>query len=158
MIIDKITNLNQYFSGAWIEGLMSFYQTLSKNTPNGNYAVIENDLLFCKVMSYETKTEDFVTESHIEYIDFQILLEGNERLDIYEPGVLDVKKEYSKETDCIFYHFPVGTVPTVSISLKPGIVAVLLPQDAHATQISVESTPCTLKKIVFKVHRSLLNL
>ena len=156
MIIDNVNNLQQYFNGSWLVELLDFYQKIDIHTSNGNYVILENDLLFCKVMTYNTKTEGFITESHREYIDFQVLLSGQERLDIYHPANLLVKKPYELETDCTFYEYPELIVPDASIYLKPELIAVLFPQDAHATQMTIGSNPSSLKKAVFKVHNSLL--
>lgn len=156
MILDKVENLNHYFTGEWVNKLLEFYGQLKNTTPDGIYSLIENEKLFCKLLSYETKTTDWITESHQEYIDFQILLEGEEIIEIYHPSSLEIKNQYSVETDCIFYDYPT-IIPNAKINLAPQYVGVFFLQDAHTTQMAVNNQPAMLKKAVFKVHKSLLS-
>lgn len=155
MIIDKIENLNFYFKKEWTEKVISFWQELSTNTQDGEYTLLEDNKLFCKVLSYMTKQSDWITESHKEYVDFQILLEGEEVIEVYSPQQLVVKNEYSETKDCIFYEYPSTETPTAKILLTSGIVGIFFPQDAHATQMTLNNESQKLKKAVFKVHKSL---
>jgi YhcH/YjgK/YiaL family protein len=83
MIADKVTNLGQYFNQPWVEQVLQFYDTLSKDTPNGIYH-LDGEQLFCKVLDYHTKTENWITESHQKYVDIQISLQGQELIEIYD--------------------------------------------------------------------------
>ena len=81
MIFDKIENLPQYFDKPWVNLVLDFYKTLNINSPNGEYELMGRDL-YCKVLDYETKTSDFITESHRKYVDIQISLSGEEIIEV----------------------------------------------------------------------------
>ena len=156
MIIDRILKLNQYFEKPWVEKITSFYSNLSVNTPDGEYQVLDKNKIFCKVLSYQTRQSDWITESHKEYIDFQILLKGEELIEVYDINDLLIKNAYESEKDCVFYNYPLTENPVSKILLNKDYMAILFPQDAHATQMSSGNEIKTLKKAVFKVHKSLL--
>lgn len=153
MIIDIVDNWNVYLKGAWGELAFDFFNTINDETLDGEYPLIE-DKLFCKILTYDTKIEDWITESHKEYTDIQILLRGEEIINLFESETLDVKIPYNSKIDCVFYHLPTKK-PTVSMLLLPGIIGIFHPQDAHTTQIAPNSNIQNIRKVVFKVHQSL---
>jgi YhcH/YjgK/YiaL family protein len=153
MIIDIVDNWNVYLKGAWAELAFDFFNTINDETLDGEYPLIE-DKLFCKILTYDTKIEDWITESHKEYTDIQILLRGEEIINLFEASTLEVKDDYNSEIDCVFYNLPVKK-PSVSMLLVPGIIGVFHPQDAHTTQIAPNNNIQNIRKVVFKVHQSL---
>lgn len=155
MIIDKIENLSLYFSNDWVKQISSFYEKITDATKDGEYAIIENDKLFCKVLTYTTKQSNWITESHLEYVDFQIILEGEEVIEVYTPQQLEVKEEYNSKKDCVFYKYPLENTPFTKILLTKGSIGIFFPQDAHATQMSLDGGSHHIRKAVFKVHKSL---
>lgn len=54
-------------------------------------------------MSYKTKFESEIYESHRKFVDIQILLKGSERIKIYDSSQVKVSEPYNYETDYIFY-------------------------------------------------------
>jgi YhcH/YjgK/YiaL family protein len=154
MIIDIIKNWNVYFKDDWAKLAFDFLDTISEETLDGEYSLMDNGKLFCKVLSYNTKNEDWITESHKEYTDIQILLRGEEIINLFEASTLEVKDDYDSEIDCIFYNLPIKK-PSVSMLLIPGIIGVFHPQDAHTTQIAPNNNIQNIRKVVFKVHQSL---
>ena len=128
--------------------------TLKKN----NFALPKNDLQAHPSDStalgdtYISKDSDWITESHLEYTDIQILIEGEEQINIFPSYLLDVKTPYDADIDCIFYNLPT-LKPITSIYLRPGIMGIFHPQDAHTTQIRPQGAAKNIRKIVFKVHQ-----
>jgi YhcH/YjgK/YiaL family protein len=71
-------------------------------------------------------------ESHRKYIDVQLILEGEEVMDVVPVGDLEPDKPYAAEKDLATYHDPgarsgVGTRYVV----KAGHAAVFFPEDGH---------------------------
>lgn len=152
MIIDQIKNWEVYFKGDWVKKAFEFYQKIDDSTPDGEYEIINQDL-FCKILTYDTKTEDWITESHKIYTDIQILLFGEEVINIFPSNELSVKTAYNEDTDCIFYKLP-KQKPLTSFYLTPGVMGVFHPQDAHTTQIAPNNSQM-IRKVVFKVNQNL---
>ena len=155
MIIDYTDKLNLYFQTDWAAEVSAFLEQISSK-PDGNYPIL-GDKLFCKVMTYETKIGEFITESHKDYVDIQVVFEGEEIINIHNMDLLDVKDAYDKEIDCIFYHLP-SIEPRVQVTMKEGLMGIFFPQDIHTTQIATNDTIITIRKAVFKVHRTFFNL
>lgn len=64
---------------------------------NGSYFIPETDIKM-NVMSYNTKSEeDGFWESHIKYIDVQVMLSGNEYISIN--NIYELESEGYKESD-----------------------------------------------------------
>jgi YhcH/YjgK/YiaL family protein len=154
MIFDKVENLSQYFDKPWVGVVLDFYNTLDVNTPNGEYELMGRDL-FCKVLDYETKTSDFITESHRKYVDIQISLDGEEFIEVYGVEEVFITEPYNEISDCIFYKTTENSLSLIKIQLTKGMMGIFLPQDVHKTQISVKHAN-EIKKAVFKVHKSLI--
>ena len=156
MIADKVLNIQQYFRAPWVDQVLQFYKTLSVDTPNGIYHLTE-EKLFCKVLDYHTKIENWVTESHQKYVDIQISLGGQELIEIYDNtnGELEQKKNYDEKTDCTFYKYPT-IAPICTQLLTPNFMGIYFPQDVHTTQIAVDGSSGYIKKAVFKVSINLI--
>lgn len=151
MIVNQIKNWPLYFEGEWAEKVFDFYEQIDESTKDGEYPII-GESLFCKILTYETKTSDWITESHQDYVDIQILLYGEEIINIFPSSSLTVKDLYNKDIDCTFYNLPIQK-PLNSLYLTPNIMGVFYPQDAHTTQIAPNDNIQTIRKVVFKVHK-----
>ncbi|WP_299315621.1 YhcH/YjgK/YiaL family protein [uncultured Aquimarina sp.] len=147
MIFDTIDNKDQYFQNPIFEEIFSKLKTLTIDIPNGNY--YECDAYYFKVISYDTKVNPTIIESHRKEVDIQILLSGNERIKIYNPKQVNISATYDKEIDCQFYK-SIG-IPDLELNLSPGKMAVFFPQDIHGCQYPVNNTIENIKKIVIKI-------
>jgi YhcH/YjgK/YiaL family protein len=151
VIVEQISKWKLHFKGDWVDKVFDFFNQIDENTLDGEYPVIGTDI-FCKILTYDTKDSDWITESHLEYTDIQIIIKGEEQINIFPSGLLDVKNPYDSSIDCIFYNLPEFR-PLTSIYLTPGIMGVFYPQDAHTTQIAPNGLPQNIRKVVFKVHQ-----
>jgi YhcH/YjgK/YiaL family protein len=151
MILDKIENVKLYFNGPSFEELFKQLKTYTIDTPNGVYRN-HKDFYF-KVMSYDTKLEPSVIESHKKEVDVQILLAGSEQIKIYDFKDVEITENYNLETDCQFYK--AINAPVSDIFLHPDYMAVFFPDDIHGPQYAVDNKINTLKKIVIKIDEKL---
>lgn len=107
---------------------------------------IEGDLIFASVAEYLTKpvSEGF-WEAHRRYIDVQVVPAGRERFGfshLHEMRFVshDEARDLSVlEGEGDFF------------ILRPGIFAVLFPEDAHMPGLQADSTPEPVRKIVVKI-------
>ncbi|CAN1556701.1 EbgC Beta-galactosidase, beta subunit [Spirosomataceae bacterium] len=158
MIFDKVENLPQYFDKPWVNLVLDFYKTLDVNTPNGEYELMGRDL-YCKVLDYETKTTDFITESHRKYVDIQISLDGEEIIEVnnFDSPNLSISENYNEINDCIFYNNSLSHFDN-KIHLRKDFMAIFFPQDIHTTQILSSKIESRIKKVVFKLNIDIFKL
>jgi len=153
MIVDTLDNYKSYFATEIWEEIFSFLKTLDADSPEASHE-LRGRKLFVNVDEYSTKgVEDAVLESHKKYIDIQLLLDGEEYIDVYPVDTLDIKDPYDESRDVMFYHLPVKS-EAVRVKLTPGTFTLLFPQDAHMPQLKVDQ-PQPVKKVVVKIDRSI---
>lgn len=153
MIHDKISNLKLYFKASIFEELLAQLKTYNVDTPDGIYK--NHESFYFKVMSYSTKPNPIVIESHLKEVDFQIVLKGKERIKLYDVNDVKIIDVYNAESDCQFYN--VVNNPISEIILKPGYVSVFFPDDIHHPQFMVGNEIDKLKKIVIKADEKLFS-
>jgi beta-galactosidase beta subunit len=60
----------------------------------GEYSIRGSDI-YVKILHYNTKNIDFITESHKQYVDLQLVYDGIEIVRIYDEHTLRVKEKYN---------------------------------------------------------------
>ena len=103
---------------------------------------------FALEQAYLTKAraEGFF-ESHRKFIDIQVVVSGEELLEVSEISRLVVSEDLTPGKDLIKYQTPVA--PSV-LRLRAGEVAVFFPADGHMPSLAV-SAPSLVYKTVVKV-------
>ena len=114
-----------------------------------NKKIIVNDDFYYTVQEYETKlVEQCKFESHRKYIDIQIIVNGEELMQIADISRLYIQEEYDGEKDIMFWKTP---DQVMSVTLKQGDYIVLYPENAHRGAIKCGKETRVLK-IVGKVR------
>lgn len=117
---------------------------------------IDGDLMFVMVQEPVTQQWDKQRpESHQTYIDIQYLIQGEEMIKVARlTSEAVISEEDFASRDIAFYE---ATGVESSILLLPGDFTVFYPSDIHRPVCSVrEDQP--IKKVVMKIHKSLLEL
>ena len=116
----------------------------------GKYQIKGNDV-YAMVQSYTSKAySDGEFESHQNYIDVQMVIDGKELMYVSNDQALrDSGKGYAKENDIEF--FTSDTKLASKIYMDPGLVCILFPEDFHKPCISIDN-PMQIKKLVIKVR------
>ena len=151
MIIDKIENWPIYFKEPIFSEIKNELANYNSTTPNGVYKSHEN--YYFKVMSYDTKLDAKIIESHRKEVDVQILFSGNEHIKIYNISDVAIIEPYDAASDCQFYKNSGN--PVTEVNLRPGYMAIFFPDDIHQPQFAVDSKIETLKKLVLKIDEKL---
>lgn len=92
-------------------------------------------------------------EAHKRFIDIQLLLAGEEAIDIAPVHSLKADGPFDAERDVGFFLTP--DLPATRLVLRPGDFAVFFPDDAHRPKLAV-SSPLPLRKAVVKIDLALL--
>lgn len=111
--------------------------------------VIVNEEFFYMVQSYQTKEEaETKLESHRKYVDIQIMVKGEEIMDLIDISRLTIKENYNSAKDVMFWNTP-GRMARVT--LKTGDCIVLYPENAHRGAVACGGESQKVLKIVGKV-------
>lgn len=109
---------------------------------------IVNDGFYYNVIEYKTTGEkDKPFESHRKYVDIQLLLDGEEIMQVTDITRLNVGAHYDDENDVVLYEASNVTASTI---LRPGSIIILFPRDAHRSK-SLSNNSAFVKKIVGKI-------
>lgn len=127
---------------------VEYLTALEVSETDAGKKVAVNHRFFYSVLSYNTKpVEECKLESHRKYIDIQIIVDGEEEMEIVDISKLTVKEDYDEEKDVIFWKEPKRMVKTI---LRAGACIVLYPENAHRGASSINEISHVLK-IVGKV-------
>ena len=149
MIYDVFENAGLYFDKSQpLVKAISFAAGFDKSQPDGRYDV-DGDNIYAIVMTYETKTvEELKFEGHKKYIDIQLLLNGQEYMDVSQDKALDVEMPYSEDNDVALFFQPQHYS---SVLLEPGNFAIVFSDDIHQPGRMVMQAE-QVRKMVIKVR------
>jgi YrbI family 3-deoxy-D-manno-octulosonate 8-phosphate phosphatase/YhcH/YjgK/YiaL family protein len=128
-----------------VENAISYLKGLNiENIPVGEKIDV-NEKFFYSVQVYETKPEnECKLESHRKYVDVQLMISGEEAIDIADISRLTIKKQYDSEIDVMFWNVPERMVRT---TLTDGDYIVLYPENAHRGAVSVDKKVKVIKLV-----------
>lgn len=99
--------------------------------------------------AYTTKARsDGFFESHRKYIDIQLIVAGEEVLEVVDVSRAKVKEAYDAERDLIVYH---DTTAASALRLPAGHAAIFFPEDVHMPCMQVEGRSSAVWKSVLKI-------
>lgn len=148
MIIDSIANMKRYVGV--LPELATVMHTLDSVDftllPVGQYKT-DHPCVRYNVFTYEATAETGVkAEYHEKEIDVQILIFGNEKMDLNCEKNDSIVCAYNPETDCAF----VADQPVVNHYAVPGRFTILFPGEPHCTSL-LHGSDHEVKKVVFKI-------
>lgn len=155
MIHDRLENWRLYFSSSPWTTAFKYLQSLSAETPLADKILLEGEKMYASIMSYQTcRAGESVLETHDKHIDIQMSLSGVESIEWFDRKTLQEKTTYNLDRDFTLYHRP--ETPCLRLNNFPGYFTVLFPGDAHMPMLNVFNESDLVKKVVVKVHRSLI--
>ena len=90
---------------------------------------------------------DAFFESHKQYIDVQVIVEGDEFIEVADIAKLSVKEDKTPAKDVIIYELADNVT---ALRLGAGEAVVLFPIDGHMPGVAIKA-PTLVRKIVVKV-------
>ena len=148
MIYDRLENVRLYFGeGSALGKALSWAQKFDASQGEGRHE-IDGDNMYAMVMRYDTKApSEQKFEAHQKYIDVQLLLEGEEIMDVsIDEGGVSING-YNGEKDAELW---MQADNHCSVVLKPGRFAVLYPDDKHRPGCHLDGKK-SVRKMVIKV-------
>jgi biofilm protein TabA len=148
MIYDRFENLNLYCRpGTRPHQALVYARDVACTVADGRMD-IDGDRLYASVATYETgPREERRFEAHRKYIDVQVLLEGEECIDVSLDRDLPTLEAYDEKRDVMFLKPP---EQVASIVMTPGCFAVFYPHDVHRPGCHLKEQR-RVRKIVMKV-------
>ena len=148
MIYDTLENAQLYFRDQpSLLRALAHARDFDIKTADGRYE-IDTRGAYMMVSSYQTTpAEKRLFEAHQEFIDVQVVLEGQERADVAVAEKLEIATPYSLEKDVMTLKPP---AKFSSVILKPGYFAVFYPQDIHRPGCNLNGSS-SIRKLVFKI-------
>ncbi len=115
----------------------------------------EGEKMYVMVQGYTTQPREACRyEAHRRYIDIQLLLAGEEIIEVMSVAGLPPEVPYDGTRDVAFFRTP--ETRGAQILLRPGDFAIFLPDDAHMPKIQALA-PAPLRKAVVKIDLSLFS-
>lgn len=147
MVIDTLTHASTYGSlGSRIERAFTWLRENDVASLSAGRHEIDGDAVFALVQDITTKPAgQGVWEAHRRYLDIQAPVTGDENIGYAPIHTLEVTQAYDEARDYCLLRGE-GTLQ----HLRPGMFALLLPQDAHMPGIAVGG-PQAIRKVVVKV-------
>lgn len=110
---------------------------------------VVNDSFFYTIQEYETDGDkEKYYESHRKYVDIQMLIDGEELMQVTDIKSLQEAVPYDEEKDVILYK---PSNNSSGVILRPGSIIILYPKDAHRSE-NVANKRNKVKKIVGKIR------
>ncbi len=156
MIVDSTKNLSKYAClHPRFEAAIKFFEELmAQNVPDGKYfmpnADVENGVyvsIFTDVI--ETK-QSMSAESHVKYIDIQVVLTGGEEMCVPSVKIPDVTVEYDEQKDIIRYAELTREGCHVC-NVGAGSFVIFFDGELHMPGASAFGDTSTVRKAVIKV-------
>jgi YhcH/YjgK/YiaL family protein len=165
-IFGKMTDLRKQFKNiSELDMVFNYFRHAIKSNTEINTRIgsmnrdqyekieITNDI-FAIEQSYVTrKSEESLFESHIKYIDFQLMVLGEEVIEVVHTDLLKIDSEYNEEGDYSLYK----TSPNSSkIIMQRGDLAIFFPEDGHMPGIQYGEKLDVIHKTVVKIPLALI--
>jgi len=132
-----------------VEKAVEYLKQLKVSEADVGKRVDVDDNFYYSIQSYDTKpAKECKLESHRKYIDIQIMISGEESMDLVDISRLSLKEEYDERKDVMFWNAPIRMSKT---TLLMGDCIVIYPETAHRGAQNLNGTKHVLK-IVGKVR------
>lgn len=139
-IIGNIKKIEKFLEDKDLKIVFDYFkQAIDKNSevhkrifssPVGTFEKVNicDDIFALEQVFYTKNREDCFIESHKKYIDFQLILLGNEQMEYIDIDKLEIDKNYDEKKDLITYKLVDNTSKFL---LQDNDLAIFFPDDAH---------------------------
>ena len=105
--------------------------------------------VFALEQAFESKLRaDGFFESHRKCIDVQVVIEGEELMEVIDVSRITVRQPYNAERDLIVYE---DTSEASMLRVYPGHGTIFFPTDVHMPTLRIRAEPVLVRKTVVKV-------
>ena len=117
------------------------------NSPVGTFEkiAISENIFTLEQVFYTKDRENCFIESHKNYIDFQLIIQGNEQMEYIDIDKIEVQNEYDEKKDLITYKLVDNTS---KILLQDNDLAIFFPDDAHIGLPKFKTSELVYKTVI----------
>lgn len=117
------------------------------NLPIGSFEKVNltDDIFALEQVFYTKNREDCFIESHKNYIDFQLILCGNEQMEYIDIDKLEIENFYDEKKDLITYKLVDNTSKFL---LQEKDLAIFFPDDAHMGLPKFKTSELVYKTVI----------
>ena len=144
VILDKVDNLINYPEYRQIFNFL--IQNKNCVLENGKYEIDDN--CFVVVSEYNTIEPNGLFEGHLNYVDLQLIIDGEEYVHVQEKDKCKLEKAYDEIKDAAFYKAETWH----TYYLGKGFFVVFDKDDLHRPCVKITETK-KVKKYVFKIGK-----
>jgi len=134
------------------EIILTVKQQLESGIENGKYPIEGDEAFFFVVDDHTQPLRERRAEIHDQYLDVQILLEGEEMFGYSLHPFTSIQDDQLADKDVAFSR---AVVEEKHVTLGPGDFVIFYPGQPHRPLIAV-TRPMPVRKAVIKVHKNLL--
>ena len=150
VIFDILPNLKKYKSIPYVDEIAEFLSSNDLVSLEEGDIPIKGDDLFVKVLSYVPNPEEENNfETHRDYMDVQVVVQGVEKMQVVAPENLEEKVEVEMDGDFQFFK---ASQQISDLIVKNNKFVVFFPGEPHRPGCRYLDLNQTVKKIVFKVR------
>ena len=106
---------------------------------------ITEDIFALEQVFYTKDRESCFIESHKKFIDFQLILSGNEQMEYIDIDKLEIKNPYDEKKDLITYKLVDNTSKFL---LQENDLAIFFPDDAHIGLPQFKASELVYKTVI----------
>lgn len=147
MILDQLSRIDHYMGlNKNLDRAIAMLKSGEMDTMTIGKHIIEENQLFYLVQSYETKDpSEAKLEGHKRYIDLQLMVSGEEAMDVADLADVTLSVPYDSDADIQFFDGDYNRVV-----VKEGAFVIFFPHDTHRPGIRVGEAK-RVRKVVFKI-------
>jgi YhcH/YjgK/YiaL family protein len=148
MIFDQLKNLNRYSQIPYLKEIQDFLSTLKTFPKEQEIEILEREL-FVRTGEYETgPAAEKQFEAHTIYADLQLMIAGEEVMEISLESNPKPVTSYQEEADIRFFANPEEISP---VHVPAGHFTVFFPGELHKPGCQVNGRSGKIQKLVFKI-------
>lgn len=145
-------NLDEFYSHPMVTSeMIDLVKDAKRKIKNGTFTEGRQDLgdgVFVLFQDYVTKSSYLCdVEAHRKRIDIQVVLEGQEVIEVYPVSELKEKTPYDESKDVAFYHE--GEKHT-DLEMFADMFCIFYPENAHKPFVNLDGEH-RVKKLIFKL-------
>ncbi|MBF9000902.1 MULTISPECIES: YhcH/YjgK/YiaL family protein [Vibrio] len=125
----------------------------NESLANGKYELADDNAFFMLVDDQTHLIKERTPECHQQYLDVQLLLEGEETFGYSTETFIALEQDFLAEKDLAFSN---QLKNERFITLGAGDFVVFYPGQPHRPLVAVRDTPAPIRKVIIKVHKDIL--
>jgi biofilm protein TabA len=145
---NKLTPIFDYFDSAIKKGTSINKRIISMDSNQYKKVEITDDIFAIEQAYYTRNSKELLFESHVKYIDIQLILQGEEVIKVKHTDLLKIDSKYNDKDDYSLYK---PCLDSSKILIQKNDLSIFFPNDGHMPGIQSGNVSQKVFKIVVKL-------